>query len=418
MERIKGEHGVKRQVEKRIRRDVPDELWLKLDPEEWIEPVVDRAPGALEDLTSQIQMILAAFDEGRSRVARVRLTRADRRDTSRWASPDENRIAELCATEVVRQASCDSSVERFRTEYLNGESVSSEQAAQILSMPASCLLSARRFREMGLSLTDDHSAIVDQGWRLESPGPLVWNYDILIKSAEHERTEYVEVSSHLLREVPLPSAPLVRQACRSETLRIARGSVLDILFTTGDHVATRYLWELGDAAWFILTGVPPMMPAVEGEIQERRSTFHTDARITLVIRHWVSPQSVEQMYRGIQRSMLGKRFRPLKAEQIEKFAFVEEKRESDGERRSWQSLYLEWCKKHRKRDDGKWKSFARDYGRTRQAMMPAQIPISTKSVGKLRTAKPRPSTTKSTNSKRARPIRPRKKSGKETRTTR
>ena len=85
----------------------------------------------------------------------------------------------------------------------------------------------------------------------------------------------------------------------------------------------------------------------------------------------------------LQTSLLKKRFRPVGAEQIEKVAFVDESMSpDDGKHPPWPALYRAWCKKTKKRHDGNWRAFARDYGRTRAAFMPPQFPISRKGMSK------------------------------------
>lgn len=383
MERVKGELEVRRRVERLLRRRIPDELWRKLDPEELIEPVVNHAQSAQEELLDELRVMLVGFDIGRSAGSgpRHRIKRRSSLASPALVMPQENRIGELCAAEIVRQATAHVFVQNFRAMHLCGKTVAPEHATRILSVPAPRLLPEDRYRELGLSLADDRTELAGEAVRLEPNRPM-YEFSILNRAARGRELESGEIPYRWLKRIPLPPAMAKSKADEDRTIQYAPHSIVSHLVRVAESVARPCIWDLGDAIWFILTGKPPSMPAMYGETHQRRFGGHTDARITLVIRHWVSPQSVERFYRDLQGSMLKKRFRPLASAQIEKVAFVERRTHPDGHRPQWTVLYREWCRAKNRKVDDNWRTFARDCARARAAMMPPRFPLMRRGLDK------------------------------------
>jgi hypothetical protein len=84
-------------------------------------------------------------------------------------------------------------------------------------------------------------------------------------------------------------------------------SLMDELNQLAAWLAGRFPWDAADAAWFVLTGEPPPVEPLVGQVKVTNAGDWSRATIALTMDAWVSPESVEAVYRQERRSLLGDR---------------------------------------------------------------------------------------------------------------
>ncbi len=108
-----------------------------------------------------------------------------------------------------------------------------------------------------------------------------------------------------------------------------------------------YRWREGDALWFVLTGEPPPIFALDARVYtaESRHAYRPNAaEITLTIKPWVAAKDVERTYRDIQRQMCGDS-RSMKKRTLEAVRFVVRQiRERGAEQ--WPRRCERWNRQH------------------------------------------------------------------------
>ena len=110
------------------------------------------------------------------------------------------------------------------------------------------------------------------------------------------------------------------------------GSVLDTLLRVCSALSNQYPWDKTQAAWFVLTGITPLIFPIKAEYREQidptwaqqlreevaRAGWSDEqligipdsAEIKLTIEPWVSPDRVREVYQDIRLRALGNRKQP------------------------------------------------------------------------------------------------------------
>jgi hypothetical protein len=83
-------------------------------------------------------------------------------------------------------------------------------------------------------------------------------------------------------------------------------SVLDHFIVLSRWTAERYVWPEPYAAQFILTGLPPHVPPIRAEVGTSGHAGYPRPVIALEIEPWSSAETVEEVYRVLQRRLLGR----------------------------------------------------------------------------------------------------------------
>jgi len=103
---------------------------------------------------------------------------------------------------------------------------------------------------------------------------------------------------------------------------IGHGGILARLQQLSTTLAERYHWQSAQATVFVLTGLPPVLPAIEATWHS--SFFQTPAgnvtalsRIVLTIDPTLSPKEVHNYFQAIRQRILGTKWRDLKERQLE-----------------------------------------------------------------------------------------------------
>jgi hypothetical protein len=171
-------------------------------------------------------------------------------------------------------------------------------------------------------------------------------------------------------------------------------SVLGRLYGTVQNLLKRYPWFEESAAWFVLTGETPYVApmTVRGKYRgpltfgPYPSTGFGYGLVTLTVEPWVSADTVQRVYRDIQRRWLGGDNRPVGEKSRRLFSFVTERVDSvslqaEEKRRLGKGLVTEWdqeCSQDEDRREwfyrGDTRTFWRDYNLARRLITSPEYP--------------------------------------------
>jgi hypothetical protein len=121
--------------------------------------------------------------------------------------------------------------------------------------------------------------------------------------------------------------------------------VFDELRVLSEWLAGRYPWSVPEAAWFVLTGEPPVLDPFEASIRVSRQPDHTHARINLAVEPWMPEGAVVRVYRDIKRGMMPGTSHAAGTKTMGVLAFVAD-RMRRGRLPTWQDLAREWDESH------------------------------------------------------------------------
>ena len=128
------------------------------------------------------------------------------------------------------------------------------------------------------------------------------------------------------------------------------GEGLEELRSLGKELHQAYRWREGDAVWFVLTGEPPLVPALSARVSLNASIhryYPNTAEITLTVQPWVNADEVTRVYRDIQRQMLSGDNRRLEDRTLAAVRFVAQQiRERGAE--PWSRRVERWNREHPK----------------------------------------------------------------------
>lgn len=134
-----------------------------------------------------------------------------------------------------------------------------------------------------------------------------------------------------------------------------------------------YFWKGINASWFVLTGYVPVVNTFKLRISHTwRPHGPKVATVTLTVEPWLSAEKVQQIYRDVQRRLLGGKDNGRVGERsLKLLQFVAEHRESANVswqelRRLWNATYPEWAYTAEDSDKAKSKFYnahKRAYGR-------------------------------------------------------
>ena len=309
--------------------------------------------------------------------------------------PYEILRSELFSEYLGKLASNEGVVRRFRTRILDNTLLSAQQARDFLRSPFAAHRHQLWFNSYKIPMVGHSYRVREEGQDEKGSYSLVE----LVGQSDAKRS--------LKDRRPIKSAPWVvvdhkrkarefdnevRQIERYEVLPfpgedgephwtlVLPNSVLGYLDHQAQRLLGHYPWFDGDAVWFLLTGeVPYVAPMTMRAKVKGYSTFgpypETDFNyglVTLTIEPWISADTVERVYREIQRQFLGKANRPLEEKNRRLFAYVCEKvgvlsMHPTEKRKLGKVLVAEWDRLHPEWSYGEdTRTFWRDYNLARK----------------------------------------------------
>jgi len=124
---------------------------------------------------------------------------------------------------------------------------------------------------------------------------------------------------------------------------VAHDGVLARLHHLSITLAQRYRWQPAQATAFVLTGLPPVLPAIDATWDS--SFFQTQAggvtalsRLVLTIDPTLSPKEVHNYFQAIRQRILGSKWRDLNESQLELARFALHRAQEE----SWQQCMAAW----------------------------------------------------------------------------
>lgn len=315
---------------KQLKRDVPDSLWADLVEDRYVSEV---RQGYLEHKEllararhkiNRAREIAADFGGGSFS------SRGDVEETSAsLGEPQPNKVslnerererAQAFAEYLAKAAEGEPSVQNFRRRILGVGALSRDQAQDLISSPALSFLSP--------------------GWFLTHQMPILGNR---IRVLSEERRPWLEFPDHtdLLVHLELPDGRtevediLIMSNQQPDTLvlpytaELSRrkfpvwpGSVLGILRNLSIALSDHYAWRQDAAAWFVLTGEPPIASPLSWSTRRYGEHDFEHWVITLNVAPWVSAETVANFYRYLQRIRLRRSNRPIAERNTALFRFI------------------------------------------------------------------------------------------------
>gem|GEM_PF-2894200 len=263
--------------------------------------------------------------------------------------PKEVKRAEVLAKELARIAAIDRTrglpavaVALFREHYLDGKTLSPKEAFDILRSPAAAYIDVTILKRLGLPAIGHISQItkqVEQDPRTHLDIEVVWH------GQAHQLWVEFHPSTLLRLEYPTEDGLI-------DVLHVRETAFLGELQRISTEASRTFLWNEAQATWFVLTGEPPTIPAIDARLEGGWNIGWAQLRIVLTIQPWVSAKSLMRIYRSLQYQLLGRTNRNPKIENLELMDFAAQRRH---EGLPWRKIQAEWNKgrPRRLRYDGK-----------------------------------------------------------------
>lgn len=355
METLHTERDVRRYVVKRLDAEgwhiaeVQEAIWQ----DRWggcgsalLESVGDRREDLIEDLVIDIERDLRVFsacdgwgaeaprrgeDGGAASVAARAVPVAG-------IAPDpyEDDRARAFAEGLAGVAADDPGVRRFRDDALGGGVLAPEAARAFVASPLACLVSRGTV------------------WRrsLPMPGAAIASRAEPAACEDDDRERIVVV-------VEPPGEPITvyrRRGGQGAALPLPDGDPVG--YRSGSLVAELHkvakrlsrsipLWDDAEAAWFVLTGRPPVLPPLRGETRYVRGALGQWERavVTLHVEPWVSEKRVAALYRFAQRNIDQSPI-PRRDASLPAWLFKREEERAAGHVLSFEELRRRWNDAH------------------------------------------------------------------------
>jgi hypothetical protein len=353
--------------------EVPEPLWEDLVRDEYVKFAVERGQAERGDLLRVARDRLRLHrrlksSEGRRMPVEV----ATKPKTDPGFYTNERALA--TAEAVADQAMSEDKVQQFRKRYLDGGPLSLPDAHRLLHSPAAALLSAGELGELGIPIVGHESTVRDyqerpnEGFvRVEVSLEIEWS-----GKRQQVKRDWNWRDDDDRRHLDLAAIDATGPNLEIEVWPLA---VLDHLRVLSEWLAKWYDWDVGQAAWFVLTSTPPRHEPLEADVSVQFFPSHTRGRVTISVEPWVPADVVEQTYRSIQRDLLGRENRPLSVRNLMLLRAVlkaerdAERADTEGSHLSRAAVMQQWNAEHPEQHyQQRWR-FERDIDRARTAVL-------------------------------------------------
>ncbi len=275
----------------------------------------------------------------------------------------ENARANARSMHVAELADRHPMVRRFRTRVLEDSWPLTEEAmASLVESYAAAFFPLRWFQKWGIGLIHPSSNIEGEYYSGAQGSDVDHRATVRVRcfGAEvtkrvryaHERVPLLDQKSIDAQNVVIQGSgrvrkphveyildPMERPGCRW----VWPGSVLDTLLRVCSALSNQYPWEKTQAAWFVLTGITPLIFPIEAEYREQTDSAYAQqnrqeaaragwsdeqligvpdsAEIKLTIEPWVSPDRVREVYQDLRLRVVGNKKQPWE-QNLRVYAFV------------------------------------------------------------------------------------------------
>jgi hypothetical protein len=318
-------------------RELPEAVTTALL--ERFEADIDAAIG-----TGELDRYLVEFAESFYKVhlaprASKRKHKKQSNEVSQKIVPEVGRYESLRAAVVseylAKMASLDPAVVGFRSGVLAGELLTSEQARNFLSSPATRYLSQNIWQTYGIPARHTASLLGEDFGRT-GDGPFHW---------VRVRTDPPGETHAMFAPNPQNYENLTYLAGDGHLKRIDfwPGSVVGILRKLSKELTKAHPWDSDEATWFVLTGEVPIVRPILGRTNSSRVLGgNAYTTISLTVQPWVPPETVEAAYRHVQKRVIGGGSGRVGEKNLNLLRFVTERAASDGNLPEGHVLVTEW----------------------------------------------------------------------------
>jgi hypothetical protein len=309
--------------------DVPDSLWRELQDERHVSEVRqgyesrDYLLGKARHILRRSREIVSEWQGeslmlGSSPTETSEVTDSISQPKPAQLSGYERERALAFAEYLAKTAAAAPVVQNFRRRILGVEKLGEEQAWELVSSQALGYLSPTWFLVQDMPIVGNQVRIISEKRRVWNDTTMEADLVVEVELPDGRReTEEIPITAN---EQPDTLVLPYGKGLPRREFRVWRSSVLGILRELSKTLAELYPWREEDAAWFVLTGEPPMTSplAWKREWQEYTDQYS----ITLTVDPWVSVETVTQLYSELRRYSLRRNTRRLSERNLAVFRFV------------------------------------------------------------------------------------------------
>jgi hypothetical protein len=389
------EEELRADVAKRIGKDsIPDRLWdgLKAIHEDRFQDALNIGGPVVEDLAEAAKGLVShvAVMEGMPPPEREKKPSLEEYEL-RLDGSEERRVRAL-AEAMAHEATLAPEVIRFRKDFLQDFLLTENETFGLVDSLAARRFSYEWFEQHGVSLRHHESAFTTNAFDVREHAE--YEIEFIFVNPPREIFE-VEAPKPYNYFDDLPSmkfvpdtrqVPMRREHLTTSIPDVAPGSVLDELRLASIELEKSLApdWGAGQAAWFILTGKPPVPFAIVGEagagiFQSQSGELYQEGTITLEVMPWVPAETVKKVYRELQLRVLEENPRSGGERNLRVFTFVLRTLRMSfvsyrqmGEvppKITMRELMEEWNAAHPQEVYTEYKTFNRDFHRARNKIL-------------------------------------------------
>src|SRR5215217_1329580 len=299
--------------------------------------------GELEDLVRRAKSLYRVFMSPRasSRSRKKAVPSGDSHEITPSVGQYEELRAAVLSDYVAKMAAIDSEVVQFRSDVLDGELLTPEEAHACLSSPATRYLDRAAWQAHGIPAK--HTALLlDENFGRTEDGPFHW-VRIRIDPPAEEHALFI----------PNPQSyddlTCLTEDEHPKRVRFWSASVLGDLRKLCKELTKSHPWNVDEAAWFVLTAEYPMLRSISAKINSSWTPgTRANTTISLTVQPWVPPETVEVAYRQLQRHVIGGECGRIGDKNLKLLEFVSKRADARGTLPKGDVLVAEWDRKWRR----------------------------------------------------------------------
>ncbi len=239
-----------------------------------------------------------------------------------------------------RVALADRALIAFRQRVLNGATLTSAQAASVLTSDATRFLPPEFFRSNNVPVVGHKtSACLPDGARAVS-----WDTNVLLRIEWDEGSYDVPYEKFWFMEVPHSDVQIAipSKTGGSYSESVAWRSVLYDLREVSQRLARQLAWKEHHAVWFVLTGQLLSTGPADIWVSAGTAAGLAYGRITLELDAWLSAEDVQAIYAGVQQQSFKPFRRPCCQHQLRLYEFVRDLEDEAQHPISWTTKMEKW----------------------------------------------------------------------------
>jgi len=386
----------------RIGGKVPPDVRRELEEhyDDLLRHAVAGGKAEFEDLYRQTASLMRIWRNRGGHKSPVGRTRNEERVPAQLGAYEIER-SEIFSEYLAKLAAETKAVQRFRSRILDNRVLTPQQARALLRSPFAAHQPYEFFKVYRLPL-------VEHSWRakgrsqdekgpyslVEVSGPVGGERTLKDRRPIETGPWEVADNKHRVREFDDVARevkgynvlPFPAEDGYTHRALVRFNSVLDRLRKTAQQLLRDYPWFEADSVWFLLTGETPYVAPMTWRAKHRGhvifdpypSTGFGYQLVALTVEPWVPVETVQKVYRDLQRQLLGGDNRPVGDKNRSLFSFVTERVSSVSlqpaeKRKLGKHLVTEWdqvCSQEEGRREwlyrGDTRTFWRDYNLARR----------------------------------------------------